>query len=43
MDTTYGARTSDKLELIPYYIGENEDILRIYLLRAVCEQGQQKH
>ena len=26
MDTTYGAGTSDKLELIPYYIGENEDI-----------------
>lgn len=26
MDTTYGEGTSDKLELIPYYIGENDTI-----------------
>lgn len=26
MDTTYGAGTSDKLELIPYYIGQNDTV-----------------
>lgn len=26
LDTTYGAGTSDKIELIPYYIGENDTI-----------------